>query len=189
MDMQNLFSNRFTRIRACSAEDFSQACIEVMIICISAFLPIWLGLFVLSITTLLGSMGAFLTSFMTSGDALLIACGIIGPLIYVLTKKYGRLEDPLTLRFPYSPGLSLLILVIWVIAGVVFVLKKMSDLQLLSPTVIDKGAIWNLSLFITFGSVTVLYFATVFRNNMDHSDPAVLMHNEQEEFVKDYENG
>ena len=79
--IRKFLNNRFARIRVCSRDDFWQASVEVSIICVSAFLPIWLGLFVLSITTLLGSTAAFLTSFMTSGDALLIACGIISRMI------------------------------------------------------------------------------------------------------------
>ena len=127
--------------------------------------------------------------FIFSADVLLISCAIIGPLIYVLTRKYGQLAEPLTLRFPYSPGLSALILIVWVIAGVVFVLQKMSDLHLLAAAIVNKEAIWHLSLAIALGSITVLYFATVFRNNMEHSDAAVLMHDQQEAFVREFKDG
>jgi hypothetical protein len=69
---------------------------------------------------------------------------------------------------------------VWVIAGIVFVLQKLSDLHLLPATVMNKEAIWHLSIVIALGSIAVLYFATVFRNNMEHSDAAVLMHDDQE---------
>jgi hypothetical protein len=183
---RRIFQSHFKRLYDCSREDFAQAGIEVSIVCLSAFLPIWLSLLVWSLTNL---QEAFILSFMTAGDILLISCAIIGPLIYVLTKKHGQVEDPLTLRFPYSPGLSVLILIIWVIAGVVFVLQKTSDLHLISANILNRHAIWDLSIAIAIGSIAVLYFATVFRNNMGHSEPAAIMHDEQEEFVKEYGDG
>lgn len=186
---QSFFKKRFRRLFSCSAADFTQAGIEVGIVCFSAFLPIWLGVIVLSVTTIVGSVWDYTASVLTSGEVLLIACGIIGPLIYVITRKYGRLEEPLTLRFPYSAGLSILILLIWLVASVVFVLQKMAGLGVLSANVIDGTAILILSLIVTVGSVVVLYFATVFRNSMDRGDAAGMMHNEQEAFVREFTNG
>ena len=174
----------FRRFTACAREDYYQAAIEVAVICMSAFVPLWAGLGLFSMAKRPGSAAKYAFSLMTSGEMLLIACAIIGPLIYVITRKYGKFADPLTLRFPYGTGFSLMIVVIWFIAGGVFVSKKASDLY--GAELFDDDAMWNLSAGITIAAVAILYIATVFRNCMDRIDPGPLMHDEQEKFVKDF---
>jgi hypothetical protein len=126
---------------------------------------------------------------MTSGEMLLISCAIIGPLLYVISKRYGNLEDPLTLRFPYSLAFSLVIITIWFISGGVFTAKKLGSIYVDLADILDNGAMWNLSAAITLAAILTLYCATVFRNYMDRIDPGSLMHAEQEEFVRDFTNG
>ncbi|MGO8866363.1 MAG: hypothetical protein ACLQME_07680 [Alphaproteobacteria bacterium] len=179
----------FRRLKACAAEDFLQAAVEVGVICFSAFLPLIAGLVIFPLTNVPHATARYEYSFLTSGDMLLICCAIIGPLIYVVTRKYGKFIDPLTIRFPYSTGFSLIIVVIWFIAGGVFVAKKSFDLYVAGPNFFDDNAMWWLSVIITVIAIGHLYMATVFRNCLDRIDPGDLMHDDQEEFVKDFGNG
>jgi hypothetical protein len=132
----------FQRFDACSATDFGEAAIEVGVICLSAFIPLWAGLGIFALMTTPGAVGQYGMSFMTSGEMLLISCAVIGPMLYLLTKKYGNLSDNLTLRFPYSTGFSVLIVLIWFIAGGVFVVKKV---LIGGPIIFDDNAMWYLS--------------------------------------------
>jgi hypothetical protein len=179
---------RLGRIGECSTEDFRQAAFEVLIICFSAFIPLWAGLGVFSLIRRPGAVSTYAMSFMTSGEMLLIACAIIGPLVYILTRKYGNLRDPLTLRFPYSMGFSIIILIIWFAAGGVFVVNKLGELYNVA-NIFDETAMWNLSTWISIASVAILFIATVLRNYMDRMDPGALMHENQEEFVRDFTHG
>jgi hypothetical protein len=182
------FRRRLGRIGECSTEDFRQAGLEVLVVCLSAFIPLWAGMGIFSLTRTPGAVSTYALSVMTSGEMLLIACAIIGPLIYILTRKYGNLRDPLTLRFPYSTGLSIIILVIWFASGGVFVVNKLGGLYS-SPNIFDETAMWDLSEGISIAAVAILFLATVLRNYMDRMDAGALMHADQEEFVRDFTNG
>ncbi len=185
-----MFSPIANRIRrrfaVCDDDDFRQANVEVSIVCISAFLPLWAGAGFFSMTTRAGATAEFAWHFFISGELLLIACAIIGPLIYIITRKYGKFTAPLSLRFPYSTGFSILIVLIWFIAGGIFVSKRASDLY--HAQILDDGAMLGLSIVITVAALAILYLATLFRNSIDRLDPGKLMHDEQERFVKDYGN-
>jgi len=172
------------RFTDCGSQDYTQAAVEVLIVCISAFLPLWAGMLVFSITDMTGSVAKYGNSFMMSGEMFSIACAIIGPLIYVVTKKYGHLADPLTLRFPYSTSFSIFIVLIWFTSGCVFVLIKATEL--FHVEIVDADALWSLSLTVTLAAVAILYFATVFRNFIDRIDAGRLMHDDQERFVKEF---
>lgn len=174
------------RFAVCEDDDYRQARTEVVLICISAFLPLWAGLGLFTMTKRKGAAAEFGHHFMASGEMLLIACAIIGPLIYFITRKYGRLADPLTLRFPFSTTFSVMIVLIWFVAGGIFVSKKISDAY--QADVFDNDAMWYLSLVVTVAAVLILYFATLFRNSIDRVDPGKLMHDEQEKFVRDFDD-
>lgn len=180
------FARLFGRLSTCSPADFRDAAIEVAVICLSAFIPLWAGLGVFALMTIPGAVARYGVSFMTSGEMLLISCAIIGPTLYVITKRYGNFIDPLTLRFPYSTGFSVIIVMVWFISGGIFVFKKV---MVGTSNVIDAGAMWYLSLGISLISVFILYFATVFRNSMMRADAGALMHEQQEKFVRDFGNG
>jgi hypothetical protein len=182
----HLLARPFRRFADCGQEDYAQAAIEVFIICVSAFLPLWAGIGFFAMTQLKGSVQTYSNSFMTSGEMFLIACGLIGPLIYIITRKYGRFNDPLTLRFPDSTGFSVFIVLIWFISGCVFVSNKAGEV--FKTDVFDDAAIWDLSLAITVVAIAVLYFATAFRNSMDRVDAGRIMHDDQESFVRDFGN-
>lgn len=180
---------RLGRIGACAAEDFGRAFVEVFVICASAFLPLWAGLGFFLLTKIEHAAKIYGRTFMESGDILLISCAIIGPLIYILTRRYGNLPAPLTLRFPYSIGFSLIILLIWFIAGGVFVIEKGGAFYPAVASIFDDNAMIDLSAVIGISTISILYFATVLRNYMERVDPASLMHDDQERFLRDFRNG
>jgi hypothetical protein len=183
--MSNLrrFLPKFARLRACSSEDFVEARSEVFVIVLSALLPMWLCIFLALFSLKVNALTDFVKSYTTTGDALLTSCALIGPLTYVLWRQYGELPSHLTMRFPYGLGLSLSVLAIWAISGSAFGYSRNA-----SP-LLNGSSTTLLSLFVLFFSIAVLYFATVLRNNIDRIDASVLMHDEQEDFVKEFTDG
>ena len=176
----------FRRIAQCNLEDVKLAAIEVAVICISAFVPLWAGMFFFSLTDQAGSAVSYGNSFMISGEMLLISCAMIGPLIYIVTRKYGKFIDPLTIRFPYSTGFSVVIVMIWFISGGIFISKKATDLR--GIHLFADNAMWDLSFVVTAGAVVILLLATIFRNCMDRADPSGMMRADEEQFLRDFEN-
>jgi len=178
----------FRRLKACSVDDSREAAIEVFLICASAYLPLWGGSFFLSLTDLpSGSVGKYATSFVASGEVLLIACAIIGPLIYIIGRKYGKFFGPLTVQFPYNIPFTIFIVVIWLFAGGVAFGTKAGELY--EKKIFADAALSILSVSMTLTAIAVLYFATVLSNCIEKLDPGQLMHDEQERFVKEFGRG
>ncbi len=188
-DMRRLLPS-LERLRECSVQDFEEARSEVLVVVFSALLPIWLGLLLAFVSLKFDALWSFLKAYATTGDALLTSCALVGPLIYILWKRYGKLPKDLTIRFPYGRGLTASVLAIWVVAGSVFGYSRYSALFASNSALpVPNGTIMSiLSILVLGSSILLLFLATVLRNNMETLDGAELMRLSESTFVENWKH-
>src|SRR5689334_7475381 len=113
----------FRDLQRCRRKDYVEAAIEVFATVILAGLPVWLGAILMALIPR-ASVSHYVGDFLGSGEALLVSAALIGPSVYIITKKYGDLPKSLTIHFPQGWFLVLLWLTICMIITAIFGLQR-----------------------------------------------------------------
>jgi hypothetical protein len=175
-------------LRRCRRQDYVEAAKEVFATVLLAILPVWLGAVVLMLIPH-ASVGHYVGDFLSSGEALLISAALVGPSVYIITKKYGDLPKSLTIHFPQGWFLVLLWLVICMIITAIFGAQRIyaqvahkTD----APALFDVASMQGFSSLVLFLAVASLYIVTVFRNFVEDG-AASEMRADTAEFLKEWE--
>jgi hypothetical protein len=175
--------------RNCTADDFIEAAKEFVLLTVFAFMPIWLGFLFSILSRQEGAAQLFISDFLRSGEALLISAALVGPLIYVITRKYGDLPKTLTIIFPQGWLFVGFIAIICVIAAALFGFHRTTPLQASAPhqstSYFDDNAIKRLSIFVLLAAMSILYLVSVLRNYLERG-AAALMHRDTQEFLREW---
>lgn len=133
---------------------------EVLTTTLFAGMPFWFPLLAYLVMT----HPPALLEGLRRGDLLIYSASLVGPLTYIITKRYGRYvarsdnpdepDTPLSLPFPYGRSSVALAMVICIISGVVITLEKLAYL----PSTTNLHLIYEPGLAIT--SVAVFLIAT-----------------------------
>jgi len=171
----------------CRRRDYAEAAKEVIGTLLFSLLPVWLGIIGALLITR-GSVAKYLSEFLASGEGLLISAAIIGPSIYVITKKYGDLPKSLTIHFPQGWFLVLVSFTVCMLTGAIFSIQRTyQQLQLGGAgDVFDYIVMKWISVGVIVVTFSALYVVTVFRNFMEDG-AASEMHSDTEEFLKKWE--
>src|SRR2546423_458868 len=110
-------------LQRCRRKDYVEAAKEVFATVVLAALPVWLGAILMMLIPK-ASVGHYVGDFLSSGEALLISAALIGPSIYIITKKYGSLPKSLTIHFPQGWFLVLLWFAICMTITAIFGLQR-----------------------------------------------------------------
>lgn len=174
--------------RNCTRADFAEAAKELAVLIVFAGMPVWLGFVISALSKGEKSVSMFVLDFLASGEAFLISAALVGPLIYVITRKFGDLPEALTIRFPQGWLFVVVIVVICIIAAALFgfdrVFKQKSAEGSLS-SMFDEHAMQIFSFFVLFLSISVVYLIGVLRNYLDRGAPDI-MRNDTASFLKEW---
>lgn len=107
----------------CRRKDHVEAAKEVIATVLLALLPVWLGAILMALIPR-ASVGHYLGEILSSGEALLISAALIGPSVYIITKKYGDLPKSLTIHFPQGWFLVTLWLAVCMLITAIFGLQR-----------------------------------------------------------------
>jgi len=157
------------RLQHVRAEARLQALFETLTTTIFATMPFWilplLGWFIFS------PRPAF-DEALRRGEGLVYASVLLGPLVYVLTKRYGRFsmhpmngsrfKNPLSLSFPYGGAFVVITAVTCAISGFAFAVLR-ND----SGAALDYAGIQTFSWILMIGATVVFYLVTSYRNMLD----------------------
>lgn len=160
----------FGRLREVPKEAVQQACYETLTTVFFATMPFWI----------LPALGYFMFNPKPSideafknGEGLVYAAVLLGPLFYVLTRRYGRwalrradrakLASALTVSFPYGTAFVAITAFTCVISGFAFALHRRG----LSDPDIDRPGIETLSWILVITSTAVFFLITAYRNMLD----------------------
>lgn len=158
------------RLREVPKEAVQQACYETVTTVCFATMPFWI----------LPVLGYFMFNPKPSideafknGEGLVYAAVLLGPLFYVLTRRYGRwafrradremLAGALSMSFPYGTAFVAITAFTCVISGFAFALLRRG----LSTPDIDRLGIQTLSWILVIGSTAIFFLITAYRNMLD----------------------
>lgn len=160
----------FGRLSEVPREGLQQAFYETFSTILFATMPFWilpvLGYFLFNPKPSLGE--AF-----KNGEGLVYAAALLGPLFYVLTKRYGRWSlrradrqrqtAALSMSFPYGTSFVTITALTCVISGFVFALLRRG----LSTPDMDRNGIETLSWFLVIAATVIFFLITAYRNMLD----------------------
>lgn len=138
-------------------------------------MPFWLSPILGAI--LFQDRSHFLSSF-ESGQLAIYAATLVGPLAYIVFKKYGRHkapkvngsdeERPLSYPFPYGRLTFALTAIICLIAGVIFLAQNLQKIPALSNLqVVSSIGLIGLSVLIFIIANILLFCVIAYRNMLD----------------------
>lgn len=111
----------------------------------------------------------------SNGELFVYSATLLGPLAYVIHKRYGRFRapreseddegEPLSYTFPYGRTFSYVVAMSCILSGVVFSIQRMKDIDALKHIkfVNDDGLFW-LSVASFFVANLVLFCVLAYRN-------------------------
>jgi hypothetical protein len=111
----------------------------------------------------------------SNGELFVYSATLLGPLAYVIHKRYGRFRappgdsegegEPLSYTFPYGKTFSYVVAISCILSGVVFSIQRMKNIDALKSVkfVNDNGLFW-LSVSTFFIANLVLFCVLAYRN-------------------------
>jgi|SRR5581483_4575938 hypothetical protein len=156
----------------CSSEDFREAGIELVVMTFFSTMPLW-------IMAILGpiifetqiSFLQQLLSTIRGGELFVYCAALIGPLIYIITRRYGETSGDgsrfsIVIAFPHGLAFVLFSALICVFAGITFSLMK-NPVFSESPAITFNfvGIFW-LSIAVYIFSLYCFFSASAYRNAM-----------------------
>jgi hypothetical protein len=173
-------------LQRCRRQDYAEAAKEVIGTVLLGILPVWLGAGLIMLIPR-ASVLHYIGEFFSSGEALLVSAALIGPSIYIITKKYGELPKSLTLHFPQGWFLIVLWLSICMIITAIFGLQRIPPQVWpdLKEPLFDVPLMQRLSIAILVVTIASLYVVTVFKNFAEEGASAE-MHSDTADFLKEW---
>lgn len=163
-----------SRLREVPADALREAWSEIWTTTIFAAMPFW---FPLAGWLFLQNPPDVLEG-VKSGEVLIYAATLVGPLAYIITKRYGRYvaprersdsaEVPLSFPFPAGRLAVTTAMVICIISGIVITLQKLQESdELKGITIINEAGLAISSIFIFLIATLLLYCVSAYRNFME----------------------
>lgn len=185
------------RLKEVPAEALREAWAEIWTTTVFAAMPFWFPLVGLIILT----NPPDLLEGIRNGELLIYAATLVGPLAYIITKRYGKFvakgmeagepDVPLTYPFPNGRLAVTIAMVICIISGIVITLQKLQASEALKGIKLINGAGLAISSIILFIVSTILLFCvSAYRNFMellsqDHSHRISRAQQEDEKALAD----
>lgn len=159
------------RLNEVGGDGLKQAAYETLTTLLFATMPFWI----------LPTLGHFLfqppPSFNEAfqrGEGLVFAAGLLGPLVYIITKRYGRFNlrflsanvpsSPLSMSFPYGGLFVTITALTCAIAGFAFALLNRPNV---AADGINHEGLISLSWIIMVGASAIFFLVTAYRNLLD----------------------
>jgi hypothetical protein len=185
--------NLHRAVKDCAKSHYQEAAKETLATAVTALLPLIFGIctaFVLKN----GAPGRVTSSFFESNSALFVAASLAGPLVYTISKKYGKLPGTITFRFPAGLGFLAIAALVCFSASIMFTLSVAytgsgdGTASEYSSYVNIEVVRW-ISAVILLVSFVVLFFVSTVRNMLDESPaPANVMRQDTENFRKQWDS-
>lgn len=162
------------RLHEVPNEALKEARAEIVNTTIFAAMPFWFPVVGYIILT----QSPAVIDSLRNGELLIYAATLVGPLAYIITKRYGKYvapnDDPtqpdLPLSYPFPEGrVSVTVaMVICIISGIVITLQKIQTLPALDGIeLINSTGLAISSIFLLFISTLLLFCVSAYRNFME----------------------
>lgn len=164
------FSREFHK---CSTDDFKEAWIELLVMTFFSTMPLWIMAIIgpIIFTTTI-SFSDQLLSTINGGELFVYCAALIGPLIYIITRRYGETAHDeerfsVVIAFPHGLTFVLFSALICVLAGIIFSLMKNPILASQEEAIKfnQSGIFWS-SIAVYIFSLYCFFCASAYRNAM-----------------------
>ncbi len=163
------------RLKEVPKEALNEAAAEIGITTIFAAMPFWFPI----VGRIFLKEPPSLFDGLTNGELMIYASTLVGPLAYIITKRYGKyitptgIDDgdsvPLSYPFPNARLCVTVAMVICIIAGVVITLTRIQQTDALkSIQIIDPVGLAVSSVVLFFVSTILLFCVSAYRNFIEH---------------------
>ncbi len=172
---------------------------ELLIGTMFSTLPLWF--FPLAISFLLkDSPGSFvlIKKSLERGDLFIYSAALIGPLIYLITKRYveidneesadendNRLFGKINFEFPYGASFFIIAILICMVAAICFGFSNLNAVKDIN-VVLNTEFLFYFSIFIYIFSLSCLFSVSVYRNELENIGKN--LGNDEREFLKKWQN-
>ena len=163
----------FGRLIDCSTEQLSSALQEVVLTILFATIPVW---FIPMISWFIFTDPPNYFSFIKTGELFIYSAAFAGPLVYIISKRYGKFSldksrthrFPLTISFPYGGLFIFFATGICLICGFSFALLKTTKIESTFNSIgLNEHGIVYFSTLCFGLTVMVLYCVTAYRNMLE----------------------
>ena len=175
-----------------SWQDWREAFKELFVVLLFSLMPVWLGLVIVTISTVPDSPFTFVAKFASSSDLGILSASLLGPMFYMMFRDEGRASgDRGVPRFPSGLWFTILILVCCVIATIIYSNTYLSgtrsffDQQGAPISFVDAHWVAVVSWILFFTSTSLVLFGATIRNSI-YSQPPALMSADTGDFVAQY---
>lgn len=164
------------RLREVSKGALSEAWSEILTTTIFAAMPLWFpllaGIIMVEAPNPYEALG--------KGELLIYAATLVGPLAYILTKRYGRYETPakdggpvreLSVAFPYGRLCVIVAMLICLASGFVITLQKLESAKILAGIkLINPFGLTIFSILVFVLATMLLFCVSAYRNMIEELD-------------------
>ncbi|MBI3503662.1 MAG: hypothetical protein HY059_02380 [Proteobacteria bacterium] len=182
----------FSDLRAASWANWREALKELFVTLFFSLMPLWLGLFIVTILTITTGAWRFIENFASSSDLGILSTSLLGPLLYAMFREEES-AGPTSMapRFPGGLWFVMIVLACCTIATAIYSFTYLSEINVFydasgrvikfvdDPTV--AMASWILFIVVVF----VILFASTIRNSLESESPR-MMSNDTQDFVKSF---
>lgn len=175
------------QVRSCQRDSLIEARNEVIATVFASTVPVWLGAFLALLISKQGGPGTVLLDFLQGKEGLLLAAALVGPMMYVITKGYGELPRPFTIKFPHALFITLAVALVWTIAAAIFAVSSTVETGTASSSasnlvhINETAMIWVSSITLCV-SIALMFAVSALRNDIPRADNA--MHEQDEDFLE-----
>lgn len=180
----------FRDLSYCRRRDYLEASKEVVITVLCSTVALWLGVIFAWVSPTY-HVSHYLDTFILSGEFLLLSTALVGPIFYIITKRYGSdLPAPTSRYFLQGWLFIVLALFVCLIASAIFGYNRVS-----SPVgnaahggSLNFGPMAWLSVIMFVLSTLILFLVITIENFMD--DGAVeVMRTDTADYVERFQHG
>lgn len=181
----------FGRLPDCSPKDIKHAAIEVFVATAFSTMPVW---FLPLLSPVFFNNPITSSQAIRSGELFLFSAGLVGPLMYIITKQYGESKSAnskssflnYVIYFPYGQWFVFISLAICFISSIAFFVLRnplFNETQL--SLLINYDGVIKFSWFTFIISTIVFFCATAYRNSIENVNR--IAPNQEREFSRDWE--
>ena len=181
-------------LRAASERNWHEAIKEVFIVLFFSLMPLWLGLILVTISSIAGGILDFVDRFASSSDLGILSASLLGPVLYMIFNEASELTGNRALpRFPSGLWFVLIVIGCCVTATGIYSFTYLSENSSFFDNYgdvirfVDTKWVSILSWVLFVVSVSLVLFAATIRNSLD-SQTVPRMRNDTDDFVAQMED-
>jgi hypothetical protein len=181
-----------SELTSASWPNWREALKEIFVTLFFSLMPLWLGLFIVTILTISDGTNGFIKKFASSSDLGILSASLLGPLLYMMFREEGQSTgNRLVPRFPSGLWFIMIIVACCIIATVIYSFTYLSGVSVFydkngAPiSFVNAGTVATASWTLLAVVVVLILFACTIRNSLE-TQPPRMMSGDTQDFVAEF---